>query len=120
MKTYRNCVDRLAVHIVAYSPQFLKKEDIPESAFESSKKKEIEIGNTFDPESFVREAALLEQEFVLGGDEGLTVQDAIQNVAKKNNVHLRLSNFIRWERGEGLVKNTVGFRDQVAAILKQF
>jgi len=113
----------LAMHIAASNPQSLKPEDVPESAV--SAEKEIFIAQAKEsgkPDSiiekmvqgrikkFLNESSLTGQPFVK--DPGKTVGELL----KENNADV--TEFVRFEVGEGIEKETQDFAQEVMAQAK--
>ena len=65
---------------------------------------------------FYKENCLVEQQFVMDGD--LTVGKYIENVAKELGAEIKLTKFVRFEKGEGIEKRVDDFAAEVAAMAK--
>lgn len=103
----------VAMHIAAMSPQYVKKEDIPESVL--SKEKEIiksQMGEQKKPpevlekivtgklQKYFSEVCLNDQVFVRDPDGKLTVSKALSQIDKE----IQVEKFVRFQVGEGIEK----------------
>lgn len=119
----------VAMQIAAVNPQYLNKESVPESVVEHERKilKE-QIVNDGKPENiaekivagrigkFYKENCLLEQQFVK--DSNLTISSYTQNISKELNCDIKILEFTRLEKGEGIEKREDNFADEVASMIK--
>lgn len=78
----------LAMQIAATSPEYIKKEDVPEDALKHEK-------NT---EDYYKNNCLLEQVFVK--DPSLTIKDYLGNIVAKIGENVVIRRFIRYKIGE--------------------
>ena len=122
----------VAMQIAALNVPYLCKETVPVEAIE--KEKEIitaQIKN--DPKSankpdaiiakmtegrlnkFYKENCLIEQEFVK--DSSMTVGQYVESVAKKLGSEIKIVDYVRFEKGEGLEKREDNFADEVASMM---
>ena len=62
----------------------------------------------------MKEVVLVDQVYVRAEDGKQSVQKYIEEVAKKNNAKVKVSQFIRFEKGEGLQKREENFAEEVA------
>lgn len=116
-----------AMQVAAINPLYLSEETVP--AEDVEKEKHIIIAqikedpkNAKKPDNiiekmvggkinkFYKENCLLNQEFVKNGD--LTVEQYLSSKGVK------LVNFVRFEKGEGLAKKEENFADEVASMIK--
>ena len=65
---------------------------------------------------FFKENCLLEQEFVKDGD--MTVAQYIASVAKKLGGDIKVVEYVRYEKGEGIAKKEDDFAAEVASMVK--
>lgn len=65
---------------------------------------------------YYSENCLLEQEFVK--DNELTIEKYVDSVAKKLGGKIKVVQFVRFERGEGIQKKEDNFADEVASMIK--
>jgi len=115
----------LAMHIAATSPSSISIEDLSPELVERERKvlidQAIASGKPEDIakkmvegrlRKFYSEVVLLEQIFVIDGET--KVSDVIKKVSKDLNQDIKINNFIRYNLGEGIEKNTKNFADEVA------
>ena len=123
----------VAMQIAAANPGYLCESDVPAEVIE--KEKEIllaQIAN--DPKNankpdaikekmvigrigkFYKENCLVEQEFVK--DPDLTVAKYTEKVAKELGGEIKITKFVRYEKGEGLEKKADDFAAEVASMMK--
>lgn len=78
----------LAMQIAATSPEYIKKEDVPEEALKHEKSKE----------DYYKNNCLLEQVFIK--DPSLTIRDYLGNIVAKIGENVVIRRFIRYKIGE--------------------
>ena len=127
------CGKDVAMQIAALNPLYLSKDTIPAADLEHERKIQIaeiknDPKNASKPENiiekmvegklrkFCEENCLLQQAFVKDGD--LTVEQYINNCAKAAGGTLKLVEFTRFEKGEGLQKREDDFAAEVASMVK--
>ncbi len=125
----------ICMQIAAMRPTFLDKTEI-DASFEK-KEKEIYLEeakndekNKNKPENIimqmvegrfnkrVKEICLLEQEYVIGAEDKMSVSQYISNVGKTNSANIKINKFIRYETGEGIEKKNEDFAAEVAKQIK--
>jgi elongation factor Ts len=119
----------VAMQVAAAIPQYTAKEDVPADVIE--KEKEIltaQAINEGKPQNiaekmvmgriskFYKEVCLLEQAYVKNGD--ISVGQYVADVAKELGGSIKVTGFIRFEKGEGLEKREDNFADEVASMMK--
>ena len=119
----------IAMQIAAYSPLYLKKEDVPAEALE--KEKEILTAQALNEgkpekvvekmvagriEKYYKEVCLLEQTFIK--DDKMSVSDVIKQAIAEIGENINVRRFVRYEMGEGLEKKQEDFAAEVAAQIK--
>ncbi len=119
----------VAMQIAAMSPSWLTSSEVPEDVL--AKEKEIltaQAMNEGKPQAvaekmvmgrikkFYAENCLLEQEYVQG--DKISVAQHVANVAKELGGEIKLTKFIRFEKGEGLEKREDNFAEEVASMMK--
>ena len=123
----------VAMQIAAMNPGYLDQASVPAEVIE--KEKEIEIAKMKeDPKmankpdailgkivegkigKFYKENCLVEQAFVMDGD--INVGKYIANCAKEMGVDVKLVDFVRMEKGEGIEKRVDDFAAEVASMVK--
>ncbi len=127
------CGKDCALQIAAMNPGYLNREAVPASAIEEEKK--IMLSQMAEdpkmagkPEQvlakivegkvgkFYSEICLLEQAFVKDGD--ISVAKYIENSAKEAGCSIKVVDFARYEKGEGIQKREDNFADEVANMVK--
>ena len=129
----KECGKDVAMQIAALNATYLDKSTVPAEALE--KEKEILIAqikndpkNANKPENiitkmvdgrigkFYENNCLLQQAFVKNGD--ITVEQYVAEEAKKAGGAMKVAEFVRFEKGEGLQKREDNFADEVASMIK--
>lgn len=119
----------IAMQIAAINPGFLDKESVSEETIEHEKKIMTEqVMNEGKPAAiaekivmgkigkFYKENCLVEQVFVK--DSSMSVTQYTNNVAKELGGSIKITGFVRYEKGEGLEKREDNFADEVASMVK--
>ena len=129
----KECGKDVAMQIAALNAAYLDKSTVPAEALE--KEKEILVAqikndpkNASKPEAiitkmvdgrigkFYENNCLLQQAFVKNGD--ITVEQYVAEEAKKAGGRMKVAEFVRFEKGEGLQKREDNFADEVAGMMK--
>ncbi|MGN0594331.1 MAG: translation elongation factor Ts [Hominimerdicola sp.] len=127
------CGKDCALQVAAMNPAYLNRDVVPADALD--KEREIMLAQMADdpkmankPEQvkhkiidgkigkYYSENCLLEQTFVKDGD--LTVEKYVDSVAKKLGGSITVTDFVRFERGEGIEKKEDNFADEVSSMIK--
>jgi len=127
------CGKDVCMQITSMNPPYLNREAVPASAIEDEKKimlaqmaEDPKMANK--PEQvkvkivegkigkYYSENCLLEQAFVKDGD--VTVDKYVENVAKNLGGSIKVVDYVRYERGEGIQKKEDNFADEVASMIK--
>lgn len=127
------CGKDVCMQITSMNPLYLNREVVPASAIEEEKKimlaqmaEDPKMANK--PEQvkvkivegkvgkYYSENCLLEQAFVKDGD--ITVGKYVENVAKEIGTSIKVVDYVRYERGEGIQKKEDNFADEVASMIK--
>ncbi len=108
---FKNLVNDIALHIAAFAPRWVKREDVPAEVIEQEKeiyrkqalaegKPEHVVEKIVEGKlkNFYKENVLLEQPFVK--DEDKTVEDVIKEAIAKIGENIVVRRFVRWELGE--------------------
>lgn len=127
------CGKDVAMQIAALNPLYLDKTTVPEA--DIAHEKEVlmaQIQN--DPKTankpvnviekmvegrirkFYEQNCLMQQAFVKDGD--LTVEQYVDNQAKAAGGAMKVAEYVRFEKGEGLQKREDNFADEVASMMK--
>lgn len=129
----KECGKDIAMQIAALNPLYLDEASVPAEDLE--KEKEILIAqikndpkNANKPDAiiekmttgrirkFYEQNCLTNQAFVKNGD--LTVAKYVEEEAKKLGGTMKIAEFVRFEKGEGLEKRNDNFADEVAGMVK--
>ena len=119
----------IAMQIAAISPQYLNETSVPADVVEHEKLilKE-QIINDGKPAAiadkivigrlgkFFKEICLVDQAYVKDSD--LSVQQYTDATAKELGGEIKIVNFVRFEKGEGIEKRTENFADEIANMIK--
>lgn len=119
----------VAMQIAAINPPYLNKESVPASALEEEKKVlTAQAMNEGKPQAiaekivmgrmgkFYKEMCLTEQEYIK--DTSLTVNKYTAEVAKELGGSIKITGFVRYEKGEGLEKRHDDLAAEVAGMVK--
>jgi len=119
----------VAMHIAAFSPTYLAKEDVPAEILDKEKKILMEqVINEGKPENvaekivmgkigkYYSENCLIEQAFAK--DDKISVGKFVAGMAKEMGADFSIQSFVRYEKGEGLEKRVDNFADEVASMMK--
>ena len=122
-----------ALQIAAMNPAYLCREEVPASVLDEEKK--ILLAQMAEdpkmaskPEQvrvkivegkvgkYYSENCLLEQDFVK--DPSMSITEYANSVAKTIGSDIKITKFVRYERGEGIEKRADNFADEVASMIK--
>lgn len=122
-----------ALQVAAMNPEYLNRESVPASVLDNEKTI-VMAQMAEDPKmaskpeqvrakiaegkvgKYYSENCLLEQAFVK--DDKVTVGKYVENAAKQLGGKIAVSEFVRFERGEGIEKKEENFADEVAKMIK--
>lgn len=119
----------VAMQIAAINPQYLDRTCVPADVLE--KEKEIYMAQTLNEgkpaniaekivmgriNKFYKEVCLVDQEFVKDGS--MTIAKYTESKAKELGGSIKIAQFVRFEKGEGLEKRSDNFADEVASMVK--
>ncbi|WP_316355080.1 translation elongation factor Ts [Candidatus Trichorickettsia mobilis] len=120
---------QIAMHIAALKPQALNQSDLDPALiqrerdifFEQSRasgKPDNIIEKMIEGRirKFFEEVVLVDQVFVIDGK--LKISEVLANAAKDLGAELTITNFVRYEVGEGIEQEDKNFADEVAAVMK--
>lgn len=127
------CGKDVAMQIAALNALYLDQTTVP--AADLAKEKEIQIAlikndekNAKKPENIIEKMVegkmrkfyesncLLQQAFVKDGD--ITVAQYVENMAKKAGGAMKVAEYVRFEKGEGIQKREDDFAAEVASMIK--
>ncbi len=116
---FKQFVKDIAMHVAASSPQYIKREDVPEAIAEKEKKiYETQARESGKPEKiidrivsgkidkFLSEICLLEQPFIKDPDK--TIQALLQETIAKLGENIAIRRFVRYQLSEGLEESSEG------------
>ena len=123
-----NCAKGLLLHITAMNPEFITTDSIPQSVVDDERDTQLKLivkENEAKPKpqnvvekilegrmkKFFEESCLMTQSFVKDPDS--TVEKYITSIGK----NVRLVEFVRFEKGEGIAKKEDNFADEVASMI---
>ena len=123
----------IAMQIAAMSPSFLDQASVPAEVIEKEKeiliaqmkedtkmanKPDMVLGKIVEGKigKYYKENCLVEQQFVMDGD--ITVGKYVENTAKALGADIKLVDFVRMEKGEGIEKRVDDFAAEVASMVK--
>lgn len=119
----------VAMQIAALNTSYLKESDVPAEVLEHEKEiMKAEVVNSGKPEAiadkivmgkigkFYKENCLLDQAFVK--ENKISVQQYTNNTAKELGGSIEITEFVRFEKGEGIEKREDDFAAEVAAMTK--
>ena len=119
----------IAMQVAASNPTYLDKDAVPAETV--AKEKEIltaQAMNEGKPANiaekmvmgrigkFYKDVCLTEQPYIKDGD--ISVAKFTDNTGKELGVKIRIVDFVRFEKGEGLEKKEENFADEVASMIK--
>jgi elongation factor Ts len=119
----------IAMQIAAANPQFLDKASVPSENVEEEKKiLKAQAINEGKPENiaekmvlgriskYYKDFCLVEQEFVK--DTEITISKYTEQKAKELGGSIKILEFVRYEKGEGLQKKENNFAEEVQSMIK--
>ena len=123
----------VAMQIAAMNPAYLDRDSVPAEVIEKEKeiliaqmKEDPKMANKPDAvlgkivegkiAKYYKENCLVEQQFVMNGD--ITVGKYVADTAKELGAEIKLSAFVRMEKGEGIEKRVDDFAAEVASMVK--
>lgn len=126
---FKSFAKDIAMQIAAVNPLYLDISNVPAEVVEHEKKilKE-QIVNDGKPENiaekivqgriskYFKEVCLVEQPFVK--DSNMSISQYTEKASKDLGVDIKISSFVRFEKGQGLEKKEDNFADEVAGMIK--
>ncbi|MCL1903402.1 MAG: translation elongation factor Ts [Oscillospiraceae bacterium] len=124
----KNCAKGILLHITSMNPEFITTDSIPKAAADEERDTQLKLimkeneakpkpQNVIDKilegrmKKFFEESCLMTQAFVKEPDS--TVEKYIAGIGK----NIKLIEFIRFEKGEGIAKKEDNFADEVASMI---
>ena len=124
-ENFKGLARDIAMHIVASSPEFVRREDVPAAAFE--REKSIQVEKTMaegKPQAIAEkivlgrmskwyeEVCLLDQKWYK--DDGKTVDQVVKEATATIGENIQVRRFARFVMGEGLARKADDFAAEVA------
>ena len=123
----------VAMQIAAMNPSYLDEASVPAEVLEKEKeilvaqmkedpkmanKPDAVLGKIVDGKigKYYKENCLVEQQFVM--DSELTVGKYVEKTAKELGTQIKIVDFVRFEKGEGIEKRVDDFAAEVASMVK--
>ena len=123
----------VAMQIAAMNPSYLDEASVPAEVIEKEKeilisqmkeapkmagKPDAVLGKIVEGKigKYYKENCLVDQQFVMDGD--LTVGKYVEKTAKEIGKDIKISAFVRFEKGEGIEKRVDDFASEVASMVK--
>ena len=126
---FKEYAKNIAMQIAAVNPSYVDEASVPADVVEHEKKILTEqVINDGKPAAiaekivmgrigkFFKEICLTEQAYVK--DQDVSVRKYTESVAKELGGDIKISAFVRFEKGEGLEKRNDNFADEVASMIK--
>ncbi|MCL1881968.1 MAG: translation elongation factor Ts [Oscillospiraceae bacterium] len=124
----KECAKGVLLHITAMAPEFISSDAVPKDAVDAERETQLNIINKENeakpkPQNVVEkilegrmkkyfeETCLMTQSFVK--DPDVTVEKYLTNVSKD----VKIVEFVRFEKGEGIAKKEENFADEVASMM---
>jgi len=117
------------MHVAAANPQYLSRDQVPGDVVEKEKEiMRVKAKDSGKPDNIVEkiiegqinkyfgEVCLLEQAYVIDPDQ--KVGKVIDALAKEMGGEVKLSNYVRYQLGEGIEKRADDFAAEVAELTK--
>lgn len=127
--TFVSAAKDIAMQVAASVPAYLDKDSVPAEVLEEEKKvltaQAINEGKPANIAEkmvagrigkYYKENCLVEQPYIKNGD--MTVTKFLESVSKEIGMPIKVTGFIRYEKGEGLQKREDNFADEVASMVK--
>ena len=123
------CAKNVALQITALNAQYICKECVPADVLANEKEVQTKLveqegkpANVAEKivegriRKFYEEVCLLDQKYFK--DDSMSVGKYVESVAKAQGASIKIEEFVRYERGEGIEKKEDNFADEVASMIK--
>lgn len=123
------CAKNVALQITAMNAQYICKDCVPEDVLANEKEVQTKLveqegkpANVAEKivegriRKFYEEVCLMDQKYFK--DDSMNIAKYIESVAKAQSCTLKVEEFVRYERGEGIEKKEDNFADEVASMIK--
>ena len=131
--TFAECAKNVALQVAAMNVQYLDKDSVPANVLEEEKnilinqmKQDPKMANKPDAVlakivegrigKFYENNCLLEQAYVK--DDSLTVSKYVASVAKELGGAIRVTGYVRFDKGEGIQKREEDFAAEIEKMVK--
>jgi len=125
---FKETANSLAMHVCAMNPQFLNREEVPDSFIEKEKEIILETLNENQKkmadkiidgkiDKIYGENVFLEQGFIKDDSGKLSVNDVIGELSIKCGEKVTIRRFVKFTVGEGIEKEEVDFASEVASTI---
>lgn len=113
----------VAMHIAASRPEFVTPEDVPAEVVEKEKQIQVDIAVQSGKPAAIAEKMVVGRMKKFTGEISLTGQAFVMDPSKTvgqllKEANATVTNFVRFEVGEGIEKEEVDFATEVAAVTK--
>lgn len=125
----RTCAHNVALQIAAMNAQYIGKDNVPAAVVANEKEVQQKLveqegkpANVAEKivegrlRKFYEEVCLLDQKYFK--DDSMSIDKYINSVAKAESASIKVVDFVRYERGEGIEKKEDNFADEVASMIK--
>lgn len=126
---FENYAKDVAMQIAAAAPAYLDESEVPSETIEKEKEiltqqainegKPMQIAEKMVNgriKKFYQEVCLLDQQFVK--DNSLTIRGYTEKTAEELGVEIKIKEFVRMERGEGIEKKSEDFANEINNMIK--
>ncbi len=123
------CAKNVALQITAMNAQYICKNCVPEDVLANEKEVQTKLveqegkpANVAEKivegriRKFYEEVCLMEQTYFK--DSSMNIAKYIESVSKAQGCNIKVEEFVRYERGEGIEKKQDNFADEVASMIK--
>lgn len=123
------CAKNVALQITAMNAQYICKHCVPEEVLANEKEVQTKLveqegkpANVAEKivegriRKFYEEVCLMDQKYFK--DDSMNIEKYIESVAKAQGASIKVEEFVRYERGEGIEKKEDNFADEVASMIK--
>ncbi|MDE7230764.1 MAG: translation elongation factor Ts [Oscillospiraceae bacterium] len=125
----QTCAKNVALQITAMNAQYICKDCVPAEVIANEKEVQTKLveqegkpANVAEKivegrlRKFYEEVCLMDQKYFK--DDSMSIAKYIESVAKAQGCTLKVEEFVRYERGEGIEKKEENFADEVASMIK--
>lgn len=123
------CAKNVALQITAMNAQYICRHCVPDEVLANEKEVQTKLveqegkpANVAEKivegriRKFYEEVCLMDQKYFK--DDSMNIEKYIESVAKAQGASIKVEEFVRYERGEGIEKKEDNFADEVASMIK--